>query len=103
MPSLILVEALSVEESIRQAQTLDDKYGFRQRFRESNVDELIDSFNGDVGKRGWVGARGVFLTALRDALLATGLDCSSFISDNGMAMDHAVKREGNAIVSVPFP
>jgi hypothetical protein len=100
MAKVILIQPVSVDESIRRAQTLDDEYGFRQRFRESTTAELIDSFNSDVGCQGWVSARAVFLTALRDALLATGLDCTSFISNGGMAMDRRVERKGNAIVQV---
>jgi hypothetical protein len=100
MPSLNLIEPISLEESIRRAQTLDDQYGFRQRFRESSVEELIATFNIGVGVCAWVSARAAQLVALRDALLATGLDCSSFISATGMAMDRKVKREGNAIVAI---
>jgi hypothetical protein len=89
-----------VEESIRRARTLDDEYGFRQRFRERSVEDLIAAFNSGVGSCAWVSARGAYLVALRDALLATGLDCTSFISDSAMAMDQVVERKGNAIVPV---
>jgi hypothetical protein len=68
MPSLNLVEPSSLEESIRRARTLDDQYGFRQRFRESSVEELIATFNSGVGVHAWVSARAAQLVALRDAL-----------------------------------
>jgi hypothetical protein len=100
MPILRLVQPVLAEESIRRAKTLDDEYGFRQGFRQRTVEELIVAFNGGVGSRAWVSARAVYLTALRDALLATGLDCSSFISDESMTMDRAVERKGTAIVPV---
>jgi len=100
MPTLKLVQPVSVDESIRRAQTLDDEYGFRQRFRQRTADELITAFNSGVGNHAWVSARAAYLTALRDALLATGLDCSSFISDEAMAMDRVVQRKDNAIVPV---
>jgi hypothetical protein len=98
MPSLLLTHPATVAESIRRAQTQDDQYGFRQQFREDTVERLIAAFNHEVGKRAWVSARAVYLIALRDALLATGLDCSSFISDDGMEMDQVVTRNGDAIV-----
>jgi hypothetical protein len=53
--------------------------------------------------RAWVSARGVFLMALRDALLATGLDCSAFIDDGGMRLGHFIRRKGNALVPVIPP
>ncbi len=98
MPALILVNPISVAQAKEDARTADDVYGFRARFRTRSVDELIAAFNSEVGSRAWVHARGVFLCALRDALLATDLDCSSFISDKGMNMDQLVERKGDAIV-----
>jgi hypothetical protein len=100
MPRLLLTHLATMAESIRRAQTLDDKYGFRQSLREKTVEELVAAFNREVGIRAWVSARAVYLMALRDALLATGLDCSSFISDDGMEMDQVVTRKGDAIVPV---
>ena len=100
MPSLRLVDPTSVEESIRQARTLDDEYGFRQRFRDRSVEDLIAAYNSGIGCTAWVSARSAYLMALRDALLATGLDCSSFISESSMEMDWFVERRGNAIVPV---
>lgn len=98
MPRLLLTRPATIAESIQRAQTLDDEYGFRQKLREKTVEGLVAAFNHEVGSRAWVSARGVYLIALRDALLATGLDCSSFISDGGMEMDEIVTRNGDAIV-----
>jgi hypothetical protein len=103
MPTLRLTRPTSIKKSIQQAKTLDDEYGFRQQFRKDSVDELIAAFNREVGCTGWVAARGVYLTALRDALLATGLDCSSFISIGAMAIDRRVTRRGRKIVPVTSP
>jgi hypothetical protein len=68
---------------------------FRQRFRQSTVEELIDTFNREVGSRAWVRSRGDMLIALREALLATGLDCSTFINDEGMSLATSIVREGS--------
>jgi len=100
MPTLHLVDPVSVEQSKAQARTGVDEYGFGARFRASSVDELVAAFNSSVGSIAWVRARGVYLIALRDALLATDLDCSSFISDRGMNMDQLVEQNGHAIMRV---
>ncbi len=100
MPALILVNPISTAQAKDNARTTDDEYGYRARFRTHSIDELIAAFNPEVGSRAWVHARGVCLVALRDALLATDLDCSSFISDKGMNMDRLIARQGDAIVPV---
>ncbi len=100
MGTLRLITPISIAQAKNNARTTDDEYGYRARFRTKSVDELIASFNSGVGCDAWVHARGVFLCALRDALLATDLDCSSFISDKGMCMDRFIERQGDAIVPV---
>ncbi len=85
MGTLRLVTPISTAQAKKNARTTDDEYGFRARFRTKSVNELIASFNSDVGCQAWVHARGVFLCALRDALLASDLDCSRFISDKRAA------------------
>jgi hypothetical protein len=99
MPRLLLTQATDTDTSIQRARTLHDNYGFREQFRHSTVEQLVAAFNHEVGKSGWVAARAVYLIALRDALLATGLDCSSFISDHAMEMDVIVTLHRNAIVA----
>ena len=73
---------------------------YREYFRDMTVDELIEAFNRDVGNPGWVRARSEFLTALREALLATGLDCSSFINERGTSLAERVVKDGASIVPV---
>ena len=70
----------------------------QQRLAGKTVDELIACFNGEVGKDGWVAARCRYLVALRLALLATGLDCSSFIDDGSMSLASRIERVGDALV-----
>jgi hypothetical protein len=77
-----------------------DAYGFRAGFRHARVGALIAAYNRGVGSRAWTRARGEYLIALREALLATGLDCSRFISDEGMSLDVAVRRNGRKIVPI---
>jgi len=94
------LSAAAVRQAKKRFRTASDKYGFYESFRNRSVNELIASLNGGVGVTAWVTARGYHLAALRDALLATGLDCSSFISDSGMSLASRVERRGDAIVQI---
>ena len=79
----------------------DDPYGFRARFRGASVEKLVEAFNGDVGKPGRVSARGGFHSALRDAFLATGLDCSSFIdAGGGISLRHRIRLDADKFVTI---
>lgn len=93
MPSLKLIPRPNGQPS-------PDEFGFRARFRHAPVKKLIAAYNSGVGSTAWVRARGEYLFALREALLATGLDCSSFISDDGMSMNVPVKLKGRRIVPI---
>ncbi len=68
------------------------------RFSGYTVEELIAAFNRDHRNPGWVSSRGDFLADLRGALLATGLDCSGFMSGQGMSLAWHIERKGNALV-----
>ena len=54
-------------------------------------------FNGDRQVTAWVTARGYFQAALRDALIATNLDCTAFITNDGMSLGTAIEIVGAAI------
>ena len=47
----------------------DEPNEFTQRFKDASLQELIDAYNGNLHKPGWVSARGRFLAAL-------GAECS---------------------------
>ena len=93
MPSLKLIPR-------PKGQPSPDEFGFRAQFRHAPVEELIAAYNSGVGSTAWVRARCEYLFALREALLATGLDCSSFISDDGMSIDVRVELKGRQIVPI---
>ena len=69
-----------------------------ERLAGRTIEELVARFNDEVGKHGWVAARGRHLTALRLALLATGLDCSSFIDAESMSLASRSERVEEALV-----
>jgi hypothetical protein len=77
-----------------------DPYGYQERLSDCDSSELVRLFNAEVGNRGWVRARGHFLAALRGALLASGLDCTSVINSGGMNLDRRVRIDGSALVPV---
>jgi len=71
-----------------------------KRFAKYSIEELIHAFNTDQPKKGWVGARGRFLGALRQAFLDTEIDCSNFISEGGMSLQYPIKIEDNIIIQI---
>jgi hypothetical protein len=78
----------------------DDENDFTARFVGKTAEQLIEIFNRERKKQGWVSARGRFLVALRSAFQATMLDCSTFISEDGMSLSHPICLQGEAVVSV---
>ena len=72
------------------------------------LDDCIIIFNGDVGKGGWVSARGSMLRALMEIFLESGLDCSDFIEkiESGgkeydrMSVSKRIRIEGDKIVQI---
>ena len=76
------------------------KNEYTARFANYSVQELVEEFNSDQPKQGWVNARGRFLSALRQAFLRTDIDCTSFISEDGMSLNFPIRREGKIIIQV---
>lgn len=74
---------------------------FVERFADKTIEQLISLFNEEQPKKGWVSARGRFLSALREAFLKSGVDCCSFISDKSMSLNHQIRLEINVIVQIP--
>jgi hypothetical protein len=71
---------------------------FRQILAGRSVEELIACFNREVRIPAWGPARANYLSALEDTLLATGLDCSSFIAEGTTSLARRVRREGGRVV-----
>ena len=102
-PKMISLQDPGIKAAKRRARREHDRYGYRQRFRSYTTDELIEACNQQVGSPWWATARGYLLAALSDALVATDLDCSSFISASGMSLAERVERRGDAIVPISTP
>ncbi len=64
---------------------------FRDRFRASADQELIDAFNREVDKAGWVGARGAYLAALHDEFMARGFDFSAIGDQRALSLRRKIR------------
>ncbi len=74
---------------------------FVEKLKSLNNEGLINSFNEDVGKKGWVGARGRFLGAMHDELTARGFDVSLIIDGDSMSVSRKIALSKDNKV-VPF-
>lgn len=76
-------------------------YGFKERFANYSIEELIETFNQDHWKQAYVTARAYFYLALEHAFRKSGYDCSSFISEDGhIDLNYPLKLEGNRVVQI---
>lgn len=71
---------------------------FQERFNGMSDDELIDAFNSDVGKPGWVSARSSFHTALCDEFKKRNYDYSAVGGTGGLSFIKKIKLIGKEIV-----
>lgn len=69
---------------------------YREKFVSLNDEQLIESFNREVGNSGWTSSRASFLSALREELQSR-FDCSAII-DGGMSLRGKVKLVDKKIV-----
>ena len=60
---------------------------FASQFAEASLDSLVQSFNSQVGNRGWSSARAVHNHALMAEFVHRGIDVSAV--DNGRAISFA--------------
>ncbi len=79
---------------------MDDEYGFKKELQGCGLEKVIECFNDQVGNLGWVRARGYYLSALKDRLLSTGLDCSDFISEDSMTLKYPIRLVGRKLVQI---
>ncbi|HJM41532.1 MAG TPA: hypothetical protein QF514_04825 [Candidatus Thalassarchaeaceae archaeon] len=92
---LIIMSGIRIVDS---EQEYENEY--TARFANYSVEELVDAFNSDQPSQGWVSARGRFLGALRQSFLDTDIDCTSFISEEGMSLSYPIKLEEKIIFQV---
>jgi len=74
---------------------------FAERFKAMSNDELIEAFNREVGKPGWVSSGLLYLEALRNEFYGRGYDLSAISGDGkGFSIARRIRLEGNKIVLV---
>jgi len=73
---------------------------FQKRFKAMSDKELIDTFNGDVGKPVWINARAQFHDALRGEFDNRGFDYSSLgsIEKGSFDIGHKIELIGKKII-----
>ena len=80
--------------------TCGDCKCYECEYANASIDECIIAFIRDVGNRGWVNARGRFLSALRKKFQQSGFDCSEFLTNSSMSMAKKIRIEGHKIIQI---
>ena len=74
---------------------------FTGRFRDSSIEELITTFNREVGIPSFIAARGRYLIAMREEFLRRDYDVSAFIDERTICLRDRVHLVGNKIAPIP--
>ena len=70
-------------------------------FSEYSDEQLVERFNGDVGKPGWVAARGRFHHALFSEFRKRGIDFSCIQSGDSISLARKVRLVGKKLEVEP--
>ena len=73
---------------------------FSERFSKMSDQQLVNAFNREVGNTGWVSARGIYLTALREEFARRNFD---FIFGNSIhvyTLKYKIKLTGKTITQI---
>jgi len=73
---------------------------FRESFDRKTNEDLVQSFNKEVGVKGWVSIRGSYLKALREVFTSRCIDISSVYNGSEFLLDKKVKMEDNSLVRI---
>ena len=71
---------------------------FKEWFRGMTDNQLIATFNSDVGNLGWVSSRGYFHLALREEFEKRKYDYSTIGDKRSLSLKNRVKLVGKKIV-----
>ncbi len=63
---------------------------FAAQFAAASIDSLVESFNGQVGNRGWAIARSAHDTALIDEFQKRNIDIAAIFDGNTISFQHKV-------------
>ena len=71
---------------------------FAARFAAGTLTSLVESFNNQVGKRGFNSARAAYDQALIDELVRCGIDVSAVFDGTTICFAHYVELDNNSLV-----
>ena len=71
---------------------------FAARFAASSLSSLLESFNSQVGNRGWNSTRALHDAALVDELIRRGIDVSAVYDGRRISFAHHVALDSNRVV-----
>ena len=72
---------------------------FAASFAAEHLSSLVESFNSQVGCRGWGSARACHDQALIAELAKRGIDLSAVSDGNAMSFAHHVRLDGKRLVT----
>jgi hypothetical protein len=74
---------------------------FKSYFATMTKEELVDRFNHEVGNKGWVSARAIYLSELRSAMINIGLDLSAVTNESGgFNLDRHIEVRDDTVVII---
>lgn len=71
---------------------------FAARFAASTLTSLVESFNSQVGNRGFTSARAAHNKALIDEFVRRGIDVSAVFDGTAISFAHHVELDNNSLV-----
>ena len=71
---------------------------FAARFAAGTLTSLVESFNSQVGKRGFNSVRAAYDQALIDELVRRGIDVSAVFDGTAISFAHHVGLDNNSLV-----
>jgi len=73
---------------------------YLEKFQNMDNEQLINTFNDDVGKSGWVSARAKFISAIHNEFIRRGFDYSSIGDDKKLSIKNKIMLENNKITII---
>lgn len=70
---------------------------FASQFAEASLTSLVESFNSQVGNRGWSSARATHNRALIDELIHRGVDVSAIYDGQSISFAHHVALDESSM------
>ena len=74
---------------------------FMEDFNQCSDEEIIKSFNGQVGNQGWGTARSGYLAALHQQFDQRNFDYSAVGNTGRLSFKYKVRLDGKKIVKIP--